>query len=115
MKTSKADFIYFKARCEHWIEVLGINDWDVEYNHLEITADARYIGNCVNRGCTLILATEWEKREVTKAKLNKFALHEVIHLLLGEMSGIGQARYMTEDEFDTAEHAVVNRLIKVLI
>jgi hypothetical protein len=120
MKTSKADFKYFKARCEYWIDYLGINDWNVNYAHTE-KIDARAVFDPMNAGsvgreCYLALAIEWVKDlPINKESLNQTALHEVVHLLLGEFSCIAESRFITKDELHAAEHALVNRIIKVLI
>jgi hypothetical protein len=115
VKTTKADFDYFVKRCKHWIKVLGINGWEIEYKHTNLPGQlARWGGDSVSMHTTLYLGIDWEETEPTKKELDLTALHEVLHLLLGEIQNLGDTRYTTEDHWHSAIHVVINRLIKTL-
>lgn len=119
MKTTKKDFEYFKQRCHHWISVFGINDWNVNYAHTKrincrAVFDPMGAGS-VGRECYLALATEWPSDlPINEENLCHTALHEVVHLLLGEYACIAASRFITKDELHAAEHALANRLIHVV-
>ena len=116
MKTTKADFAYFKARCEHWIDVLGINEWNITYLHRDVGGDiAQWRGNTTRKETSIILNVEWGDNPLNKKTLDHSALHEVVHLFLGEITCVAESRFSTKDEWDAVLHSTVNRLIKVLM
>lgn len=46
----------------------------------------------------------------TDEEIKEYALHEMLHLLMARYSACANARFISDDELEEAEHEVVNRL-----
>ncbi len=119
MQTTKKDFSIFVERCEHWIGIFGLTDWEVRFNHERGGKTMRdafswiLVDNEGNQFSEIALNIERENAPSVK-DLNEDARHEVLHLLLANLCNAGEDRYATADELHKAEHVVIRRLEKVL-
>jgi aryl-alcohol dehydrogenase-like predicted oxidoreductase len=113
--TSKEDFELFKRSCEKILKALGLNDIDVYYMHKADSEDAmaNYTYQYQSSKAVLFLAECWNIKP-TERLIKEQAIHEVSHLLLGRLSAQARDRSFVEEEYNAAEHHVINRLIKVL-
>ncbi len=78
---------------------------------------ARCTTNTVGSVARLAISKDFDMEGVhvsLEEKIKNSAKHEVMHLLLGEMSDIASARYRTYDELMAAEERVVGRLVKFI-
>lgn len=114
MKTTKADFEYFKECCQYYLKKYGITEYTVWIEHEKLSGA---VGECsfksVEKCATLKLNTSWSGAK-TKADIKETAKHEVVHVLLGKLSEYGRSRYVTPDELTEAIEEVVNRLAVLL-
>ena len=72
IKTTKADFKYFKECCEYWMTELGIKDWHIDYDHCDLPdsfAEVTYTYS--RRAATLCLSKDWTGRKVTRVSLDE--------------------------------------------
>ncbi len=110
MKTTKADFEYFKKCVQKWVDVFQLNDWQVSYEHISMDD---FIGYCTadicNRMVTISLGLDWND-EITKKSLEKVAFHEVTELLLSPYSNIAQERAYNRSSHEKVSHQIIRTL-----
>ena len=105
----------FDAHMRKWQEILNLNDWRVERNPKSAGTGAMAQVN-VKLGARLAVyqTGNWGTTPVTPASLEETAVHELLHVLLAELLHL--TKYNTDDTtLESAEHAVVNRLEKLLM
>lgn len=115
-KTTKSDFKYFKLRCEHYVKLWKLIEWDIDYEHSNGQGSDRAACSRTILGMHAVieLCFNWEHEKVTKQALNRIAKHEVLHILLAPIELLAQARFVTEDEYKAGDHTVIQKLIKLL-
>jgi len=116
------DFAEFKKHCNRWIDRLGLSDWEISVCKDELSREdesvshraymnwtqhkARLVWNAAYRTPVDHTAQPSESRD---------ALHEVLHVLLNPMLQMAASRGDADcKEVDALEHAVINRLLKVM-
>lgn len=114
---SKKDFKLYKSRVKYWLDKFGITEFEVDFKQHDLEGvSARTTYDNKSKLCCFQLATDITYDFCHQDDMNKLALHEVIHLLLADF---GFAIHETKDYFsDLAiahEHAVVQRLLRVLL
>ena len=118
MKTTKKDFELFKKTCLEWQKKLYLDSWELFFVHEKATgARAAIRTETTNHQAVVVFATDWSKANIepkTPEAIKKVAVHEMCHLLIGNLSNLGNSRYVSEDEINSAEEEVVRRLLKVL-
>lgn len=99
-----------------WQAKLGLIDWNITCHHEELeSALASTNANNENSQAGIALNTRWPAFNVpTRELIEQVALHEVLHVLLADLSYLGTCRYVSRAELDTAEHRIVRRLEHVL-
>ena len=111
MKTTKADFEYYKKCVQKWVNLFQLNDWEVDFEHKD---DLRFIGACsfdlCGRTATISLATNWEDTIVSKKELNLTAFHEVVELLLVPYYSLSRDRKYDEDKHSEVSHQIIRTL-----
>lgn len=114
MKTSKQDFQLFKTECQKWIDKFELNNWKIYYKH-ENLGNGHYFGDInVQREdsvATLRLSTDVKADEFD---IKRTAKHEILHLLLGRLSRLGEARFITHDAVYEAEESLVRKLEHII-
>lgn len=101
----------FADECRHWIEVLGLTEWECQFGIAELP-DGCTSGACVNTEGRLVefalapvLPEHFGDKEVAQC-----AFHEVVEgLLLDNLSTLTRSIY-TEEHIEPHRHAVVRRL-----
>ena len=115
MKTTKADFEYYKKCVQKWVDLFQLNDWEVYYVH-ENTED--YIGYCLadvnSHQVTIILGTDWGVTEINKKSIDKVAFHEVMELLLTPYHYLAKSRTYDIDKHTTISHQMIRTLEHVV-
>lgn len=118
MLTTKAHFEYFEKRVRYWYKRYNLSGWQLYFDHDDIGDNyARVIVNMVGRVATFMLSLEWAYPEIFPLKnvsLDECARHEVIHLLVGPVGTLLNARFVTKDELTAAEETLVRQLEELL-
>ena len=110
MSKKKERFLKFKAHFDRWADRFGLNCYDITYRESKTEERAAYIE--INASAKF--ATVYLCKGKCNYSLKQLALHEAIHLLLGDLTNIAMKRVMTGDELEEAEEAVVNMLTMVV-
>ena len=114
-KTTRQDFQYFEKACLSYLKAWKMDDWDVFFYHAHSKNYRAHINvNHSARQLEITLSTVWIDHPVNNRELKIAAKHEVIHGLLGPIVSLARARYVTTDEMINGEHAVVQKLMKLL-
>ena len=118
LRTTKAHFEYFKKRVRYWYKHYNLSGWWLYFDHCDIERNyARVRVNMVGRVATFMLSIEWFHPDVlplNQHTLDDSARHEIIHLILGPMGNLVNARFVTQDEVTAAEETVVRHLEELL-
>jgi len=111
LKVTKAKFEEFKVECQKWLDRFGLLDYVVFYKQAKLDdRDATVSINYQGKVCDITCSTEIED----ETDIRGVAIHEVVHILLGEMSGLGCSRFCSLRELDRAEERVAMVLEKCL-
>lgn len=114
IKRTKSDFNKFKSLCKKWVNAFGLTEWHIDYVQSDITSQARTEYNLAARHACFILPFQFEVDYCYMDDLNKLALHEVLHLAMSDL--IYEANITKEiDDVTHTEHALINRLMRVII
>jgi hypothetical protein len=118
MKTTAKHFAHFKERCLFWADKFGLDEWELRFIHEE-NKNALHTCAAVHRQYTasvagVYLSPDWGKDEINDNVLDLAAKHEMAHLLIGALSTMADARYVTQDEVEHAEEALIVKLCKLL-
>lgn len=118
MLTTKAHFEYFKKRVRYWYKRYNLSGWELYFGQQDIGESyARILVNLVGRVATFILTLEWQHPQMCPLKnisLDRCARHEVIHLMVGDVGILLNARFVSEDETRAAEERLVRHLEELL-
>jgi hypothetical protein len=113
VKTTKADFEYFKRRYLFHLAEFGISDYEIRFKHEDI--DDAYAATNPNVECRYVvvgLSTNWANSDglkVTKAALDNTARHEVLHLLPLKLGRLAEGMY-AKDLVNEAEEELIRTL-----
>jgi hypothetical protein len=110
-KTTKKEFSEFKTECWKWIEYFGLKDWEWDIRHETPSQDdaranynlvyvSKYV--CVRLNKTFTVAPD-------KYEIKRCAFHEIIHVLISELSRFGLAVYRDE-VIEKEEHRIIQIL-----
>jgi hypothetical protein len=118
VKTTKDDFEYFQRECLKWIDRFHLNDWDIVFSWEDLEDQlgelhAKYAA----RKAVIVLSKDFGDifSNRKKLQLRQTAFHEVCELLLIRIGMMAKARVFDEEELEAEIHAVINRLMKVLL
>jgi hypothetical protein len=114
MKTTARDFALFGKVALATAAKLGLDEWEFRFGHEQkdgLLAWTSY--QCPDRIASLFLAREWKHDPITRDAITRAAKHEVIHILLADMSVLAR-RDSSALMVDQAEHAVVQRLMRLV-
>lgn len=113
---TQKDLHTFRAYCQKWLKKLSIDDWNIEYS-LDTDDDMGYAKvtgrDLEGRVGKMVLCAGWKQKPTSK-ELDNVAKHEVIHILLSDLSILAGRRCVTEDELYRAEEALTVKLEKLL-
>ncbi len=118
IKTTKADFEFFKAEALKWIDKFHLGDNEIVFSHREMRYMGQMSHNYTARRVEISLALVLEGNFGTGYKKEKLiqevALHEVLELLLGRLTRLAEARFIDPDEIEAETHAIIHRIEKVV-
>lgn len=119
-----AQFAYFKQQVERLAKLFGLRDWDIV---VEKTFDrgsndqATCALNPVGKLATITL-NMWNNDDSSSENVLKSAVHEVLHVLLAELSWMHRDAVQGRDDeetqlsrYESFEHGVINRLSHLLL
>ena len=112
---TKKQFEAFCKECNRYIDIFGITEYFVNYQHDKIDNDEWQAGCTVDiEGMNAIIILS-NNISMTNYEVRAAAKHEVLELLLGKLNLIMKSRTITAREIDTERHTVINRLLRVKI
>jgi len=115
-KTTDKDFKRFKASFMHWYNKLGLQGWQVFFRHeeLDIPVYARIISDFRVRAATVKFNKTVPEEDVPEFDPIRTGKHEALHLLLAPLEYHAHARYIHQEDIDSAEEEIVVRLQNTL-
>lgn len=118
MKTTKKHFELFKKECQKWIDRFNLDSWEffIEMKpEDEVESRARCKPQITGRVVTIDFSDEWFGfKKITDQDIRQSAKHEVIHVLIAEVSDLHFQIFRSEDEVARAAESLVNKLEKII-
>ena len=115
MKTTKADFEYYKKCVQKWVNLFQLNDWEIYYVHEDIEG---YVGYCLadvpNYTASIILCIDWGVTEINKKSIDKTAFHEVMELFHAPYYQLAKSRTYDVDKHTAISHQAIRTLEHVV-
>jgi len=116
IKYNKKQFKQFVKYCNYWINKLNITEYEIDFKHHDIDTAARTTYDVRAKLACIQLCLVSEGDFCLQTDLNKLACHEVLHLLLADLGYvIDQTKDFESDLAISAEHSVLQRLLKALL
>ena len=115
-EVSEKNFEMFVALCKFWQHHFGLFDFHIHYYYekLDDAGDmARARADAEDRTVAIGLNNKWLV-PVTDEEIQRVALHEMMHVLLADLSEAAEQRTISERELKIANEAVVLRLERIL-
>jgi len=113
--TTKKQFDVFIKECDRYIDIFGLSEYFVLYQHVKIEKDEWQAGCTVDfEGLNAIISLSNDV-VLTDYEIMAAAKHEILELLLAKLDKIMKARTVTEAEIVEERHKVINRLLRVKI
>jgi len=114
MKTTKKDFEMFKKECQKWIDILGLKDWHIWYEHEQTDENciAQYAEDPQARSLTIWFTTGLHS-PLTEHDIKSTAFHEIMEVYMVDLRRMA----LESNSFksvDEAMHKVVRMLENVL-
>lgn len=106
----KADYQEFKDEVNWWITAFGLTSWDIKIGMSKVKSNA----SCLllpNGKKAYININPNRDKDITVKQL---AIHEVLELLLGDISLLTNNYYSDEIVADEV-HKIINRLMPILL
>lgn len=114
MRTTKADFEYFKERANSWAKELGLISWELFFEHGTHStlawAEPDFHGHCVTIG----LGANWSSVKITREAIDVAAKHEMLHVLLCPLYSYARERFVNSQQIENVEEEIVSLLEKVV-
>ena len=110
-KTTKTEYIRFKAECLRVQEKLGLYDWTIQFhltklkdcNNAEITTEPER--------CLAII--DLNSNGITKTP-EELARHEMGHLLVTRLRTMALTRFVSEEAIETEDERLANIIARLL-
>ena len=120
IKTTDKHFKFFVERCRHYAKVFELGDWDIAFVHGGENEGSLATTRITQMDCraTVYLTKEWhfvQEDSPIEEELDQTAKHEMIHLMIGRVTGNGGTRFVSKDDYDESEEALVVKLSKIII
>ena len=111
--TTKKHFEYFCLHCEKAVRRYGLSNWVVNYRHSELKEEG-YIAatewNSTSMEAYIRLNKSIDKEELVNNEiLREVAIHEVRHILLGQINDLLE-NYYADEFIDPMIHDLIQRL-----
>jgi hypothetical protein len=111
LRTTKKQFEYFKKKVYDFTEAFGLKDWDIYVQHSPCD-EGGSIAECSwdsnNRCATIGFNTDYDNKiyDLTEYYLKRYALHEIIHVLLAEIHDLMRVNLVHEEKIKKEVHKV---------
>ncbi len=119
MKTTAKHFEIFKKECEKWIADFGLTEWEVDISHCKLSEDETATCRCDYQSKLALIKFNTEVTdegiEHNETLVKRAAVHEVLHLLLWDLTALTVSRFLTETEVVNKEHEVINKLANYIL
>jgi len=103
-------FEYFKERCYHWAQELGLVGWRMHFRHDDIgDAFAQYDSNYDGRAVTLTLTNN---NFNNKDGIDRTAFHELVHVKLHALQILVDQQY--NSLIESEEHEIIGVFERLL-
>ncbi len=103
----------FRRAIQRYVKYYGLLNWHVEVYSGESTEALAWVRPAVEaHRADVYLATTWDEEPTEKRLLDK-ARHEVLHIVVADLSHAGGKRYVSESELNEAEEQLVLRLMSI--
>jgi hypothetical protein len=115
-EVTEDNFKKFVALCKFWKNHFGLFDFHIHYYHekFDDAADlARTLANSEDRTAAVAINNRW-LIPVTDEEIQRVALHEMMHVLLADLSEAAEQRIISERELKIVIEAAVLRLERIL-
>jgi len=113
VRTTKDHFERFVDCCKHFISEWGLTDWDVRYTH---KTDPQNMATCIvdadSHIAVINMSRSWNS--IDDHLVRETAMHEVAHILYGDMICAAVNRYLTEQELTRAMEVTANRIVSLV-
>jgi len=124
LNVTEREFSFYRQRVLFWIDKFSLKQWQVDFRRIDIDESGAR-ANCTfsaegmwaTFGFAIELGpiSEWPKWPNNKADIDADAYHEVMELLLAELTTIMNSRYnISEGCVDGAKHRVVATLENIV-
>lgn len=110
IQTTKQHFKWFESSIHKYINYFGLKNYDYSVVHLEVVegAMASVMIWDVSQGALFGLAEEYtDCNNPTKDKIDSFAFHEVMELLLFQIGRIAMNRNFEIEELERETHNII--------
>lgn len=117
IKTTQEHFEYFKYICLQWFKVFELGDWEIYFKHGDTDGNLAFIKFDLQAHLIAChFCDEWNEtlKPFTREEIFKSAKHEMLHNLLAMMSSLAAARYVTHDQLESVEEALVHKLNRLI-
>lgn len=112
MKRTRKEFNQFQQYCLKYQKDWDLSEWRICFQFEKLgDSNAKTAFNLEAHQATIALNTD---KDPIEEDLKRLAKHEMLHVLLGRMGELAQYRYTIFRELDSAEHSVINKLIKLI-
>jgi hypothetical protein len=116
-KLTDEHFQIFKQEVKYWVEVFGLKGWELDIKMDTESRDqlAHTTYHASNRWAEINLCMKWEGEKITEEFVRRYALHEVLELLIIPVRELCERRYTCLSEIDMQVHVVIRTLENVLL
>ncbi len=117
MKTTERHFKIFREECLRLQKAWGLLDWELTFERVRMGPYARVHQDYKARAAHVDFCEEWPAERsytLNDEHVRDVAKHEMIHLLIAPIAGLVNTRFLAQREAEEGEHAVVQRLMKLL-
>ena len=115
-KTTKKDFELFKSECRKWIKEFELSNYRINFYWSNEFPDcaAWLYRNIDNADIKVYFTKKYHDFDLNDEKIKIHAKHEMIHVLLSELSELGCDRFVTKKEIFKVEEQLVRKLSKII-
>jgi len=115
MKITKKHFELFEKACNDYLKLFKINDYKIWIEKKSIRNADTQAAISLSGNVTFTINTDIDfgNRNI-EDEIDELAKHEVIHCLIGRLSGLARVRWCSESEFNDEEEHLVRKLTKLL-
>ena len=115
MKTTKEHFKAFEKEARRMIDMLGMKDWQISFKCCELKDIASVSYSTVGRWAKFELADDIDEDNIYIFEPERYARHEVYHLLLADICDKLHVLNVDKNEITFWQHIIIRRLEKLCV